>query len=1156
MRAAFLVASDVGPRSAAMAAPDRADTPLSLRACLLGPVRLAVGERRLADRDWPRRTARELLLLLLATPGHRLPRERALDLLWPELAPPAARNELAKATHALRRVLEPALEAGAASAYVTGDADAVGLRPDVDVWTDVGAFQVALTRAAKGAPPARREALRAAIALYGGDLLADEPGAGWSAARREAVRQTWRGAVLALADLGLAADSPGDAVPPLRALLAADPADEAAHRALMRALAATGQPAEALRQYARCTRALRDELDVPPSEETEALAATLRAGQAARTTSAGAASVLLTPAPLPVPPTPLVGRVGNLLAMEERLWDEHTRLVTLTGPGGSGKTRLALAAAQDVADDFAVGACFVALAPLRQPDLVAGTIVRALGLGEEPGRSAEERLFEALRDHHLLLVLDNLEHLLPAAALLVADLLAAAPRLTVLVTSREALRIRGEHELPVPPLPVPDLRARPTAAAVVRNEAVALFAQRAQSVHPDFAVTDANAATLAQICASLDGLPLALELAAARTRHLGLEELLTRLGRPLDVLTGGPHDAPARLRTMRDAIAWSHDLLAPAEQLLFRRLSVFVGGCTLAAAEEVSRGVEESSSREVRVPLLDSSPSRLLNSLGTLVDKSLLDWDGDGMPRLRMLETIREFGLERLAETGELATVREEHARYFLALAEAAAPEMTGPAQAEWCERLEVEHNNLRAALRWSLSNDDPTQALRLGTALWPFWETRGHLSEGKSWLREALARSATASPALRAGAHVGLGVLTRLLGDIARADAEFEAARALARQAGDRRVAAIALNQLGRTAHETGAYDRVDALCEEALATFRLLGEPALIARAVRNLAAVALWRGDYARAAPLYVEAVALLREAGDVHELSNILNHFGILAAYQGDHSRAMALHQESLELSRALGDKLGGAVARLNLGRDLLNQGDAVGAAATSAEAHQLLREVGNLRAAAYALTIHAEAERTRGNGARSAALFLEVFSLLRRVGDLVGMTEGLWNAVGMALAQEDAAQAARLSGAAEALQEVHGAARAPHYQTDFNRNLAAVRAALDAPAFAAEWATGRALTLDQAMDEATAVVTAWATRHSAAGRDDGATEEPLTRREIEVLRLLAAGRLDREIAAALAISPRTVTTHVTRILAKLGATTRASAAATAVRRGLI
>jgi predicted ATPase/class 3 adenylate cyclase len=447
---------------------------------------------------------------------------------------------------------------------------------------------------------------------------------------------------------------------------------------------------------------------------------------------------------LPIQPTPFIAREREVTNVQQQLLRQEVRLLTLTGPGGVGKTRLGLQVAAEASDQFPNGTWFVSLAPLSDPDQVIPTIAETLAVREVAGQSQLEHLKASLRERRMLLLLDNFEHVVSAATQ-VADLLGACPRLKMLVTSREALHVRAEREFPVPALAVPDPKHLPDPVTLSQYEAVALFIERAQAIKPDFQVTNANAPAVAEICARLDGLPLAIELAAARTRLLPPQALLNRLGQRLQLLTSSLRDAPARQHTLRKTIQWSYDLLLPEEQHIFRSLSIFVNGCTLETVEAISNALGVQSAT--------------LDEVTSLVDKNLLQQKAveEEEPRFTMLETIREFGLEALAASQEMDATRQAHASYYLALAEEAAPELTGPRSAVWLKRLEREHDNLRAALAWSLepaqTGSSPDLALRFGETLREFWEVRGLYTEGRAFLEQALAQCAGASTSARAKA-------------------------------------------------------------------------------------------------------------------------------------------------------------------------------------------------------------------------------------------------------------------------------------------------------------------------------------------------------------------------------------------------------------------
>jgi predicted ATPase/DNA-binding XRE family transcriptional regulator len=610
--------------------------------------------------------------------------------------------------------------------------------------------------------------------------------------------------------------------------------------------------------------------------------------------------------PLPVPLTGLVGRQQELEHLQLQLTAGHARLVTLTGPGGVGKTRLALELTADLAPAFADGVVFVPLATVLDPALVLPTIAEALGVRDTNGSSLAERSARVLRDKRLLLVLDNFEHVTEAASM-VTKLLATCPGLAVLVTSQSKLRLSGEHEYPVPPLAVP-LQYQPIVLAELSaNDAVALFLQRARAAKPDFTLTEANAAAVAEICRRLDGLPLAIELAAARVKVFASEMLLARLDRQLPLLAGGPQDQPARLRSMRDAVGWSYGLLHPEEQALFRHLAVFSGGFTLEAAQAVTEGAAIHSSA--------------LDGVVSLLDKSLLrrlDAEGDE-PRFGMLTSLQEYGQERLAIDGEDAAANRAHAAYFIELAEQAWPAFRRRAgQEPWLNRLEPERGNLRSALAWLEKTGDVRSLVQLTGSLFWFWYVRGPLSEGRFWLERALEEhTGVVPPEARARALVGAGLLAHFQGDDERARTWLNASLAMSTELDDPWWIALPMLFLGMVEEDHGEYLLAEARFAEALALFQTADDQENTALTLNHLGIVAWGRGDLERAAALCGEAVALQRKTGDAWGMANSLGYLGLLAGERGDFARAATVHSESMALRWQAGawEEVAGSLADL-------------------------------------------------------------------------------------------------------------------------------------------------------------------------------------------------------------------------------------------------
>ena len=746
---------------------------------------------------------------------------------------------------------------------------------------------------------------------------------------------------------------------------------------------------------------------------------------------------------LPIQVTPFVGREHEVSAASTLLRRRDTRLLTLVGPGGTGKTRLALQVAAELLEEFEDGVFFVALAPVSDPTLVAPTIAQTLHVKETGDQTLLESLKGYLRDKEALLLLDNFEQVGEASPL-VGALLGAAPGLKMLVTSREMLHVYGEKEFPVSPLALPDRKHMPPLEQLTQYEAVRLFIERAKDVKPDFRVTNENAPAVAEICVRLDGLPLAIELAAARIRLLPPQALLGRLQSRLKMLTGGAKDVPARQQTLRSTIEWSYDLLGTAEQKLFPRLAVFAGGCTLEAVEAVCNPGQD---------VLEELEIDTLDGVSSLVDKSLLRQEegAEGEARFVMLETVREYARERLHESGEEDAVRRLHANFFLAMGEEVQSKLTGPDQVTWLKRLEPEHDNMRAALAWSweeVTPNGPPRDVEVGARLaiaWYYsWYRDRSLSEGREWFERALVGlERTEGPehaSARATVLLGAGLVAMHQGDVTTARPRLEASVEVWRALGDKRGLARALIVLGATAVNQGDEQAALLALEESQVLARELGEKPIYLGALMRLGDLALGRGDYAMARSRYEEYLTLQRQAGHTWGIAHGLNNLGEIARCEGDYGRAELLYNESLSLFREVGATR--EIPRLihNLGYVAQQQGDYNRAAARFKESLTLFQELGNKRGAAECLA---------GLGGVAGA-------------------QGQQASAGRAARE----RAATLLGAARAQLDAVGAAMWPADRIEYERNLASLRSEahgkLEEANWKQAWDGGQAMSMEQAI----------------------------------------------------------------------------------------
>jgi predicted ATPase/DNA-binding SARP family transcriptional activator/DNA-binding CsgD family transcriptional regulator len=1055
---------------------------------LLGGFEVLVGDRPVPSAAWRHRRAGLLVKLLALAPGYRLHREQAMDLLWPDLSPQAQANNLRGVVHAARARLHAA--GAPQGTFLLRDGELLLLAHPTAVQVDVTTFEQAVVRAWQSGETAPGWQ---AVELYTGDLLPDDLYDEWIAERRGALRMSVLALLERLGQRHAARHETDVAIAAYRRIVAIDPTLEAAHSALMRLYASAGQPAGALAQYEYLHEVLARELGIEPEHETQALAQDIRSGrfpphQPGGPPAAPATAVDSPPArhTLPALLSDLVGRAREIAEVRQHL--SNGRLVTLTGPGGIGKTRLSIAVAHAVAGSFPDGACFVDLAPVRDPELVMAAVAHALEVREQPGVSTRDALRDTLGTKRLLLVLDNFEQVV-AAAPAVAALLEAAPEVRAIVTSRQRLRVRGEQKYAVGPLLLPDTAELADVAALSQYAAVSLFIQRAQAARSDFDVTSENAAAIAAICHRLDGLPLAIELAAARVPVLTPQAILARLDRALALLVDGAPDLPDRQRTIRDTIRWSFDLLDHAQQRLLTRMSVFARGCTLAAVEAVC-GAEDQDD--------------LLGPLGQLIEASLVQMrvpSTTSEARYTLLETVRQFAAEQLAARGEETALATRHARYMLAVAEAAETGLLGSEQAGWLARLDLELDNIRAALANMDEGGETAGLLRLAAALVRMWWIRGHPSEGRRWLEHGLARAASdpaIPPAVIARAHQAAGNLARMQGDFERAQEHLEACLAIQR------------------AH----------------------GDASEIAAALTYLAALLGTRGDVARAISLAEEGLGLRRALGDKRSIALSLGTLGELAFTAGELDAACQYIEEALALYRAVGDAHSIAISLNNLGEALRSRGDLARAAERFHEGLAVFRELGATHGVAYLLANLGDVARLRGDAATARQHYLEALPLFVELGyrdALLGVIAGLAR---LAAIHGTPEHVVMLFGAEGALRATMGFALVPSEQEEQRQTLALLRDRLPAAVFQAAWEAGSRMSLDEAVTAARMLAMG---DPSMAHADAG--QIVLSTREQAVARLAAEGYTNRQIAAQLQVSTRTVESHVANVLRKLGIASR-------------